>query len=69
MPFDQINDHSREIVNGIIILSIDYLIYFSWDLLFRLIAGLLSIGPHPAAIYIFAEHYEVIKVMESYYYI
>ncbi len=61
-----------EIVNAIIILSIDYLIYLSWGpsaMLFIMIAGLSSIGPHPAAIHIIAEHYEFIKGMESYDYI
>jgi sphingolipid delta-4 desaturase len=38
-------------------------------MLFLVIAGLSSIGPHPAAIHIIAEHYEFIKGMESYDYI
>jgi len=46
-----------EIVNIVVILSFDFLIYLSWGpfaILFMAIAGLSSIGPHPAAIHIIA---------------
>ena len=61
-----------EITNYIFIFFMDYLIYYYWGgyaLLFTLISGASSIGPHPAAIHIIAEHYEFIKGQETYDYI
>lgn len=46
-----------ELINVVVVFSIDYLIYLSWGpsaILFIVIAGLSSIGPHPAAIHIIA---------------
>lgn len=51
-------------MNYAFIFFTDYLIYQVWGgnaLLFTLIAGLSSIGPHPAAAHIIAEHYEFIE--------
>ena len=53
-----------QILNYIFIFYTNYLIYQYWGfgaLLFILISGLSSIGPHPAAVHIIAEHYEFIK--------
>ncbi len=53
-----------ELVNYAFIVFTNYLIYHFWGssaLIFTLIAGMSSIGPHPAAIHIIAEHYEFIK--------
>ena len=53
-----------EILNYIFIILTNYLVYFYWGpyaLLYLLISGLSSIGPHPAAIHIIAEHYEFIE--------
>jgi len=52
-----------EVINYVTIFATDYLIYQLWGapgLIFILIAGLSSIGPHPAAVHIIAEHYEFI---------
>jgi len=46
-----------EILNYVFIALTDYLVYYIWGpyaLLFLFIAGLSSIGPHPAAIHIIA---------------
>ena len=61
-----------EIVNYIFIIFTNYLIYHFWGgyaLVFTLISGASSIGPHPAAVHIIAEHYEFIKGQETYDYI
>ena len=58
-----------EALNYTFIFATDYLIYHFWGgnaLLFTLIAGLSSIGPHPAAAHIIAEHYEFIEGQETY---
>jgi sphingolipid delta-4 desaturase len=49
-----------EILNYIFIIFTDILVYVYWGpsaLLFLIVSGLSSIGPHPAAIHIIAEHY------------
>ncbi len=59
-------------MNYLFIAFTNYSIYHFWGpyaLLFFLIAGLSSIGPHPAAIHIIAEHYEFIEGQETYDYI
>ncbi len=61
-----------EFANIVFILTTNYLIYHFWGggaLLFVAISGISSIGPHPAAIHIIAEHYEFIKGQETYDYI
>ena len=61
-----------EIINYIAILTTNYLIYYYWGLnafIFTMISGASSIGPHPAAIHIIAEHYEFIEGQETYDYI
>jgi len=61
-----------EALNYIFIFTSDYLIYHYWGLgafLYIIISGCSSIGPHPAAIHIIAEHYEFIKGQETYDYI
>jgi sphingolipid delta-4 desaturase len=52
--------NKEELLNYIFIFTTNYLIYTYWGpsaLLFILISGASSIGPHPAAIHIIAEHY------------
>ena len=64
--------NKEELLNYIFIISTNYLIYFFWGpyaLLFVLVSGASSIGPHPAAIHILAEHYEFIKGQETYDYL
>ena len=49
-----------EIINYTVIICTDALIYKFWGsgaLLYLLIGGYLSIGPHPAAMHVIAEHY------------
>ena len=49
-----------EVVNFIVIAFTDFLIYYYWGpnaLLYLLIGVWLSIGPHPAAVHVLAEHY------------
>jgi sphingolipid delta-4 desaturase len=49
-----------EILNYVFILSMDFLIFYFWGLpalIFIFVSGLSSIGPHPAAVHIIAEHY------------
>jgi len=49
-----------ELVNYVIIIFTNYLVYAYWGpsaLLYLFISGASSIGPHPAAIHIIAEHY------------
>jgi sphingolipid delta-4 desaturase len=61
-----------EALNYLFIAFTNYAIYHFWGpwaLLFFFIAGLSSIGPHPAAIHIIAEHYEFIEGQETYDYI
>lgn len=53
-----------ELLNYIFIIFTNYMVYALWGpwaLLHLFIAGLSSIGPHPAAIHIIAEHYEFIE--------
>jgi sphingolipid delta-4 desaturase len=61
-----------ELVNYAFIIVTNILIYYFWGsdaLLFTFVAGLSSIGPHPAAVHIIAEHYEFIPGQESYDYL
>lgn len=50
-----------EIINFVVILCTDLLIYKflgGWALTYVLITGFISIGAHPAAIHVIAEHHE-----------
>jgi sphingolipid 4-desaturase/C4-monooxygenase len=54
------------------IIFTNFLIYYYWGpyaLAFILFSGMNSIGPHPAAAHIIAEHYEFIRGQESYDYL
>jgi sphingolipid 4-desaturase/C4-monooxygenase len=49
-----------EVLNYVFIIGLDFVILYHWGfnaLLYILISGASSIGPHPAAIHIIAEHY------------
>lgn len=61
-----------EIVNYIVIIGYDVLIYVFMGptvLAYILICSYLSIGPHPTALHIIAEHYEFVHALETYDYI
>ncbi len=50
-----------EIVNFIVIICADLIIFKLWGvwaLVYVLITGLISIGAHPSAIHVIAEHHE-----------
>lgn len=52
-----------EILNYVFIIFTDLIIYKYWGsgaLLYLLIVAFLSIGPHPAAIHVLAEHFEYV---------
>lgn len=52
-----------EIINSAFIFLVDALIYKYWGvnaLLYLLVCSFFSIGPHPTAIHVLAEHYEFI---------
>lgn len=61
-----------EFLNYVIIFASDYLIYTFIGpnaLLYLLISGFMSMGMHPMAIHIIAEHYEFVKGLETYNYL
>ena len=61
-----------EVINAVVIFGIDALIYKYWGsgaLLYLLISGYLSIGPHPLAMRVIAEHYEFVSGQETYDYL
>lgn len=61
-----------ELMNVIVIACTDYLVYRYWGiyaLLYLLGVALFSIGGHPGAIHVLAEHYEIVKGLETYDYI
>ena len=50
-----------EIVNLVVVVISDYIIwyYMGWNaMIYLLIGAWISIGPHPAAVHVIAEHYE-----------
>jgi hypothetical protein len=50
-----------EVINFVVMICTDLLIFKfwgGWALLYVLIAGLISIGAHPSAIHVIAEHHE-----------
>jgi sphingolipid delta-4 desaturase len=58
-----------EVVNYIVIIIFDYFVFKYWGggaLLYLLISAFLSIGPHPAAIHVLAEHFEFVAGLETY---
>ena len=61
-----------EIVNIIVIIIYDVVIYLTlggWTLAYLLACIFLSIGPHPAAMHILAEHFEYMYHLETYDYL
>lgn len=61
-----------EIINYVTIAIYNVLIYVIMGpaaLAYILISGYLSIGPHPTAFHIIAEHYEFVTAMETYDYL
>lgn len=62
---------SEEMLNVYFIVSTNLLILFLWGpwaLLYLVTSGLMSVGPHPAAAHLIAEHYEFVPGMETYSY-
>lgn len=58
-----------EILNYLFIAFTDLLVYKYWGtgaLLYLLLVAFLSIGPHPAAIHVLAEHFEFVEGLETY---
>lgn len=58
-----------ELVNFLVIICTDLLVYKFWGggaLAYLLITGLVSIGAHPAAIHVIAEHHEFARGLETY---
>lgn len=58
-----------EIINFLVILCTDLVILKMWGLnaiLFMFISSFVSMGPHPAAAHVIAEHYEIVTGQETY---
>lgn len=58
-----------EILNMVFIVFTNLLVFKYWGasaLLYLLITAFLSIGPHPAAIHVLAEHFEFVEGLETY---
>lgn len=61
-----------EILNYVFIAFTDLLVYKYWGsgaLLYFFLATFFSMGPHPAAAHILAEHFEFVPGLETYDYI
>ena len=61
-----------EKINWTIIMTTNFLLYYFWGsnaLIFVLTTTAFSIGPHPAAAHVIAEHFEFVKGLETYDYI
>ncbi len=58
-----------ELINFLVIICVDLMIYKfmgTGALAFVLISGIISIGAHPSAIHVIAEHHEFAKGVETY---